>query len=170
LFRRRLLFLLSPCLRVTLNERLFPRLSSRKHESLSQTSRNKTGSTFYTLHPRLTFSQISIRAFLPLFVHLYILQFLLLPVLAHQRFPSVLLSNSIHLAAFTHSVYVTFCGYNVLPSLQGTQVLLVAPLVVGGMVWLIATVGGWNATLSLAPVLWAGGGLRGGVGGGHSGT
>jgi len=100
-------------------------------------------------------------------LYLYVIQFLLLPLVSSVRFPAALLSNTLHLLAFTHATYVTFCGYATLPNLVAPQLLLVPPLVGFVALWVLAIgVGGWNASLHLAPVLWAGAGLRGRVGGG----
>ena len=79
--------------------------------------------------------------------------------------PSTLLANLIYAASFAQSTYITFLGYNSIPSLSATHLLLVPPLLAGAVVFLICTITGWNASLYLAPVLWAGGGLRKAVGG-----
>lgn len=108
--------------------------------------------------------QITIRTFIPLFVHLYVLQFLLLPVLTSTRVLPTLLSNTLHLAAFSHAIYIAFLGYSGLPSLQSTHLLL-TPIVALAALWVICSAVGWNSTLHLAPILWVGGGgLRGAPG------
>lgn len=72
----------------------------------------------------------------------------------------VLLSNTLYFVAFAHATYISFLGYNSLPSLARTQLLLAPPLAIGALFWLLATIAGWSATTHLAPILWTGGGLR----------
>lgn len=79
--------------------------------------------------------------------------------------PSTALANLLHVASFAQSTYITFLGYNSIPSLSSTHLLLVPPLLMYGVLFLAWTLSGWNASLHLAPILWAGGGLRGMVGG-----
>lgn len=108
---------------------------------------------------------VALRAYLPLFLDLYILQFVLLPLLASHATPAVLLANSLHVVAYAHALYVNWLGYANLTFLSSTHLVLVPCLAALGVFWLVASLSGWNASLHLAPVLWCGGGLRKPVGG-----
>ncbi|KAI9654860.1 MAG: Protein unc-50 [Alyxoria varia] len=128
--------------------------------------------------------QIAIRSFFPLWIHLYALQFLLLPLLTSHRWLPAFLSNTLHALALLHSLYITFLGYSTSIQLtsgrgestsgggsggSGTPLLLAGPTIVIVVFWSVACLTGWNATKHLAPVLWCGSGLLrgGGVGGGR---
>ena len=52
-------------------------------------------------------------AFLPVYLLLYVLQYLLLPLLLRPGFVAVLLSNSLYAIAFSIYHYLTFLGYSV---------------------------------------------------------
>ena len=56
--------------------------------------------------------QVSIRAFLPVWVFLYVIQFLLMPVIARDYWLSLFLGNSLYLVAFGYYIVITFLGYN----------------------------------------------------------
>jgi len=81
------------------------------------------------------------------------------------RLPSIL-SNTLYLVATFHSTYITFLGYNALPFLSSTQLLLAPPLLLYTLLWAAACGSGWNTSVRLAPVLWCAGRLRKPVGGG----
>lgn len=75
---------------------------------------------------------------------LYVVQFILLPLLTHKpTILSVLLSNSLYFFAFSYYVYITFLGYQLLPSLHNTEIILL-PIPVFAVLWLIALVCGWG--------------------------
>ncbi|KAI5310356.1 hypothetical protein KEM55_008009 [Ascosphaera atra] len=113
---------------------------------------------------------VSNRAFFPLYIHLYVLQFILLPLLtrtkqvpssapapadgaAQQAAPTqthpttlaLLLSDTLYLSAFIYYIYITFLGYNILPSLRHTEALLL-PIVVSFVLYLVALIMGWSIT------------------------
>lgn len=56
--------------------------------------------------------QVSIRAFLPVWVFLYVIQFLLMPVIARDYWVSLFFGNSLYLVAFGYYFVVSFLGYN----------------------------------------------------------
>jgi hypothetical protein len=56
--------------------------------------------------------QVSIRAFLPLWVFLYVLQFLFMPLIARDYWVSNLFGNTMYLLAFGYYFVITFLGYN----------------------------------------------------------
>lgn len=60
----------------------------------------------------LTCSQVSIRAFLPLWVFLYVLQFLFMPLIARDYWVSNFFGNSMYLLALSYYFVITFLGYN----------------------------------------------------------
>lgn len=92
--------------------------------------------------------QVSNRAFFPLYLHLYVVQFLLLPLLT--RSPSNLLAtflgNTLYLSALTYYTYVTFLGYNALPFLHNTELLLL-PILIFAILWLVSLIAGWGVVM-----------------------
>ena len=58
------------------------------------------------------FSQVSIRAFFPIWVFLYVVQFLLMPVVSRDFWVSEFFGNSLYLIAFGYYFVITFLGYN----------------------------------------------------------
>lgn len=62
---------------------------------------------------RLTASQVSIRAFLPVWVFLYVLQFLLMPLIAQDYWVSNLFGTYERLITFSIGVLMTFRQYHV---------------------------------------------------------
>lgn len=57
-------------------------------------------------------SQVSIRAYLPIWAFLYILQFLFLPLIVPDFTVSNFFGNTMYLAAFSYYFVITFLGYN----------------------------------------------------------
>ena len=55
---------------------------------------------------------VAIRAFLPVWLWLYVVQFLLMPVVARDYWLSLFLGNSLYLVAFGYYFVITFLGYN----------------------------------------------------------
>ncbi|THC95466.1 hypothetical protein EYZ11_005060 [Aspergillus tanneri] len=88
---------------------------------------------------------VSIRAFFPLYLHLYVVQFLLLPVLTHSpsNFLATFLGNTLYLSALTYYTYITFLGYNALPFLHNTELLLL-PILGFAITWLVSLIAGWG--------------------------
>lgn len=87
--------------------------------------------------------QVSIRAFFPPYLILYILQFILMPLIARPNVLSTLLGNTLYLLALGYWTIITFLGYNALHFLHHTEFLL-SPMVVWALLWLICCVGGIN--------------------------
>lgn len=88
---------------------------------------------------------VSNRAFFPFYLHIYVLQFLLLPLLTRtpSNFFTTFLGNTLYLSALVYYTYITFLGYNALPFLHNTELLLV-PILVMGVLWLLSLIVGWN--------------------------
>ncbi|KAF2707351.1 UNC-50 [Pleomassaria siparia CBS 279.74] len=101
---------------------------------------------------------VAIRAFVPIWVFLYVVQFLCMPVVATNHWLSILLSNTLYLAALNYYFIITFLGYNALPFLHHTELLLV-PIAITTILWFVSLFG-LNLSRHLAPVLWAGAKLR----------
>ncbi|KAF2155377.1 UNC-50 [Myriangium duriaei CBS 260.36] len=101
---------------------------------------------------------VSIRAFFPVWVFLYVVQFLLMPVISRDYWVSEFFGNLLYLVAFGYYFVITFLGYNALPFLHHTELLL-SPIVVAGLLFIISLFG-FNLPKHLAPVLWAGVQLR----------
>jgi len=67
---------------------------------------------------------IHCNSFFPLFILLYVVQYMFIPGLYTTNFFAILLSNTLYLVAFGYYSYITFLGYTALPFLQNTQTLL----------------------------------------------
>jgi hypothetical protein len=91
---------------------------------------------------------VSNRAFFPLYLHLYVVQFLLLPLLTRSPsdFLATFLGNSLYLSAFIYYTYITFLGYNALPFLHNTELLLV-PILVFAVLWFVSLIAGWGIVM-----------------------
>ncbi|KAE8348024.1 integral membrane protein [Aspergillus coremiiformis] len=88
---------------------------------------------------------VSNRAFFPLYLHLYVAQFLLLPLLTRspRNFLATLLGNTLYLSAVTYYIYITFLGYNALPFLYNTELLLL-PILAFAILWFVSLITGWG--------------------------
>ena len=84
-------------------------------------------------------------SFVPLFLLLYVLQFLLLPLLLQPGFVSTLLSNSLYGGAFSVYHYIAFLGYSELPFLRRTE-FFVYPIGLVCLAYLLLLLLGWNCT------------------------
>lgn len=93
-------------------------------------------------------TQVSNRAFFPLYLHLYVVQFLLLPLLTRSpsNFLTTFLGNTLYLSALTYYTYITFLGYNALPFLHNTELLLI-PIIAFVVMWLVSLIAGWGVVL-----------------------
>ncbi|KAJ5510858.1 hypothetical protein N7453_002961, partial [Penicillium expansum] len=91
---------------------------------------------------------VSNRAFFPLYLHLYVVQFLLLPLLTRSPsdFLATFLGNSLYLSALIYYTYITFLGYNALPFLHNTELLLV-PILIFAVMWLVSLIAGWGIVM-----------------------
>lgn len=56
--------------------------------------------------------KVSIRAFVPVWVFLYVIQFLLMPLIAQDYWVSNFFGNTMYLAALSYYFVITFLGYN----------------------------------------------------------
>ncbi|KAJ5219816.1 hypothetical protein N7468_009020 [Penicillium chermesinum] len=91
---------------------------------------------------------VSNRAFFPLYLHLYVVQFILLPLLTRNpsNFLATFLGNTLYLSALIYYTYITFLGYNALPFLHNTELLLV-PILVFAVLWVISLIAGWGVVM-----------------------
>ncbi|OGE54305.1 hypothetical protein PENARI_c006G08459 [Penicillium arizonense] len=91
---------------------------------------------------------VSNRAFFPLYLHLYVVQFLLLPLLTRSpsNFLATFLGNSLYLSALIYYTYITFLGYNALPFLHNTELLLL-PILIFAIMWLVSLIAGWGIVM-----------------------
>ncbi|KAJ5573045.1 hypothetical protein N7450_010029 [Penicillium hetheringtonii] len=91
---------------------------------------------------------VSNRAFFPLYLHLYVIQFLLLPLLTHTptNFLATFLGNTLYLSALIYYTYITFLGYNALPFLHNTELLLI-PILIFAILWFISLIAGWGIVM-----------------------
>ncbi|KAI6881371.1 UNC-50 family protein [Hortaea werneckii] len=79
---------------------------------------------------------VSIRAFTPIWVFLYVLQFLLMPLIAQDYWVSNFFGNTMFLLALSYYFIIIFLGFNALPFLSRTEVLLV-PIPILVILWVI---------------------------------
>lgn len=82
-------------------------------------------------------------SYLIIWVGLYLIQFVLLPLLRLDNFLSTLIGNTLYLVSLTYYTIVTFYGYNTLPFLHKTEYLL-TPIPVLALLWLFFTLSGFN--------------------------
>lgn len=75
-------------------------------------------------------------------------QFLLLPLLTRSpsNFLATFLGNTLYLSALIYYTYITFLGYNALPFLHNTELLLV-PILIFAILWLISLIAGWGIVM-----------------------
>ncbi len=82
-------------------------------------------------------------AFFPLFLILFVGQFVFIPFIVHDGFSAVFIGNTFYLVALSYYWYITFLGYSALPFLYGTQnFLLPIPLLV--LVYMLSLLFQWN--------------------------
>jgi hypothetical protein len=86
---------------------------------------------------------VSIRAFFPPYVLLYIFQYILMPIINHQNRASTFFANLLYLGAGLYWSMIIFLGYNALHFLHHTQLLL-SPMVAWIVIWLVCTILGIN--------------------------
>ncbi|GAA5924104.1 hypothetical protein JCM3775_005595 [Rhodotorula graminis] len=67
---------------------------------------------------------IHANSFFPLFLQLYVAQLLLAPVVTRSNWVCLWVGNTLYLSAFTQYAYVTYLGYNALPFLIRSELLL----------------------------------------------
>ena len=124
--------------------------------------------------------QVAIRAFFPVWVFLYVIQFVLWPVIARDNLVSSLFGNTIYLVAMGYYTIITFLGYNgtlmlypienrkcprtevrnldwtdtrnlALPFLHHTELLL-SPAVLFAILWFVSLFG-FNIPKHVGPLL-----------------
>ena len=98
---------------------------------------------------------VSIRAFFPVWVLLYVVQFVLWPVISRSYWFSLFVGNSLYLAAAGYYFVISFLGYNNLSFLHHTQFILL-PLVGLGVCYIVSLFG-FNVPRHVAPLLVLGG-------------
>lgn len=101
---------------------------------------------------------VSIRAFFPPYVLLYIVQYVLMPAINHQNRVSMFFANLLYLAAGIYWSLITFLGYNALHFLHHTQLLL-SPMVAWVALWLVCTI--LNINLEMWGLRWLFLGVKG---------
>ncbi|KZF24578.1 UNC-50 protein [Xylona heveae TC161] len=98
---------------------------------------------------------VAIRAYFPVWVFLYVVQFFMMPLLSKDYWISIFLGNTIYLVAAGYYTVISFLGYNALPFLHHTELLLF-PIVVYLVLWLVSLIGGFNIARHVAPAFLAG--------------
>lgn len=107
--------------------------------SLDETERQDSGDTVewgYCF-------DVHCNSFLLIWVLLYLVQLILLPILVMDNFVSRLLGNTLYFFSWSQYVLITFYGYNSLPFLRKTEFILV-PIPVFAIMWLVLTLGGFS--------------------------
>lgn len=67
---------------------------------------------------------IHCNSFLIIWVCLYVVQFILLPVLTKSNWISIFLGNTLYFFALSYYFVISFYGYNILPFLEHTELIL----------------------------------------------
>ncbi|KAF3926307.1 hypothetical protein AA313_de0200466 [Arthrobotrys entomopaga] len=94
---------------------------------------------------------VAVRAFFVTFFFLYIVQFFLMPLLSRNWWISLFIGNTLYLVAFSFYCVITFLGYNALPFLNHTEVILF-PIVAFVGIWFVSLFG-INIARNIAPLL-----------------
>ncbi|EDW68205.1 protein unc-50 homolog [Drosophila novamexicana] len=91
---------------------------------------------------------VHLNAFFPPLMLLHFIQLFFYNWLISQTwFISRFLGNSFWLMGMGYYVYITFLGYNCIPHLKNTRLILIAlPIIF--LLYLVVTIIGWNATIS----------------------
>ncbi|GAA97099.1 uncharacterized protein L969DRAFT_96978 [Mixia osmundae IAM 14324] len=72
-------------------------------------------------------------SFFPMFLHLYLAQLVLSAVVTRDNWVCLWVGNTLYLAAFAQYIYVTYLGYNALPFLIRTELLLFPAVLLLGL-------------------------------------
>ncbi|KAA1066499.1 hypothetical protein PGT21_031756 [Puccinia graminis f. sp. tritici] len=83
---------------------------------------------------------IHTNSFFPLFLNLYVLQLILAPLVLRHNWVSLWIGNSLYLIAVTQYSYVTYLGYNSLPFLIKSEILLI-PILAYTVLYFISLLG-----------------------------
>ncbi|KAG8918848.1 hypothetical protein FRC01_001620, partial [Tulasnella sp. 417] len=78
-------------------------------------------------------------AFFPLYLSLYLAQLFLAPVITKDNWVCLWVGNSLYLASLAQYTYITYLGFNALPFLVRSELLLfpLLPLFVGYLISLL---------------------------------
>ena len=105
--------------------------------------------------PRMYAFDVHCNSYFPLFIALYVLQFLLSPLLLAPGFLPCALSNCQYAASLSYYHYLQFLGYNALPFLERTELFLYP---VGGIAIMtpLAIIAGFNPTRAVLGLYFGG--------------
>ncbi|KAK9623386.1 hypothetical protein V6Z94_004296 [Aspergillus fumigatus] len=70
-----------------------------------------------------------------------------------SNFLATFLGNTLYLSALIYYTYITFLGYNALPFLHNTELLLL-PILVLSILWLVSLIAGWGVVMHGHSVEW----------------
>ncbi|CDK26325.1 unnamed protein product [Kuraishia capsulata CBS 1993] len=90
-------------------------------------------------------------SYLVVWLCLYLIQFILLPLLTLSNWFSTLIGNTLYLFSLSYYFVITFYGYNALPFLSRTELILL-PIPVLCVLWLVLTLLGFNVAAYLSDV------------------
>lgn len=82
-------------------------------------------------------------SFFVVFLWLYILQFLILPIVNRENWLCVILGNTLYFVSFVHYSVMTFLGYSMLPFLGSTQTFFY-PVIPVFFIYVTATISKWS--------------------------
>lgn len=81
--------------------------------------------------------QVAVRAFFPMWVFLYVIQFVLWPVIARDNLVSGFFGNTIYLVAMGYYSIITFLGYNGMWTYRLLFTMVVSERAIPSIPWLI---------------------------------
>ncbi|XP_011185523.1 protein unc-50 homolog [Zeugodacus cucurbitae] len=91
---------------------------------------------------------VHLNAFFPPLILLHFVQLFFYDwVISQPWFFSRLLGNTFWLCALSYYIYITFLGYNCIPHLKNTRLILI-PLPIIFLFYLVTVIIGWNVTIS----------------------
>lgn len=88
---------------------------------------------------------IHANSFLIIWINLYLIQYILLPILVMKNFIGRFLGNTLYLVTFGYYCLNSFYGYNILPFLCKTEFILI-PVPLFCILWFVLTISGFNMT------------------------
>ncbi|CAD6588477.1 MAG: hypothetical protein CYPHOPRED_004416 [Cyphobasidiales sp. Tagirdzhanova-0007] len=103
------------------------------------THRSHTHATDQSVEWAYSFD-IHVNSFFPFFLNLYLAQLVLSPVITRANWVCLFFGNTLYLVAFSQYLYVTYLGYNALPFLIRSELLLI-PVAVLFVGWIVSLLG-----------------------------
>ncbi|KAK7202763.1 UNC-50 family-domain-containing protein [Myxozyma melibiosi] len=118
---------------VLVNKFLRQRSSGRGMMSMTQSDTKLEWAYCFDVH---------CNSFLIIWFCLYVLQFIMLPIIVKDNWISLFIGNLLYLGAFSYYVVITYLGYSSLPFLEHTEIILVP--ILAFVVLFLASLFGFN--------------------------